>query len=179
MNATMPAPSPPFPRGPLIAIAVLLGGVLLAVAAVRLSGVSIRAPDAPAVQSRSLRFEDRPDGRIAVIDARNGREVHAIVGEAGFVRGTLRGLARERKRMGGGPEQPFELVSHADGRLTLHDAVTGRVIDLDAFGPTNSSGFAALLAVGGPTADTALPTTPSAPAPVALRAEASGPTRTP
>lgn len=175
MNA-LPAEPPPFPRGPLIGIAVLLSGVLIAVAAVRLSGTTIRAPDAPAAQSRLLRFEDRPDGRIAVIDARDGREVHAIVGEAGFVRGTLRGLARERKRMGGGPDQPFELVSHADGRLTLHDAVTGRVIDLDAFGPTNASGFAALLSVGTPTAPSALP---SAPAPVALRTDAAAPTRTP
>lgn len=177
--STMTAPSPPFPRGPLIAIAVLLGGVLLAVAAVRLSGTVIRAPDAPAVQSRSLRFEDRPDGHIAVIDARLGREVHAIVGEAGFVRGTLRGLARERKRMGGGPEQPFELVSHADGRLTLHDAVTGRIIDLDAFGPTNASGFARLLTVGEPAAPRPVAAPSSALAPVALRAEATASTRTP
>ncbi|MBL8302363.1 MAG: photosynthetic complex assembly protein PuhC [Ideonella sp.] len=178
MNA-LPAESPPCPRGPLIAIAVLLSGVLIAVAAVRLSGTVIRAPDAPPVQSRLLKFEDRPDGRIAVIDARHGREVHAIVGEAGFVRGTLRGLARERKRMGGGPEQPFELVSHADGRLTLHDAVTGRVIDLDAFGPTNTSGFAALLSVGTASAPTPLSAVPSAPAPVALRTDAAAPTRTP
>jgi putative photosynthetic complex assembly protein len=178
MNA-LPVQSSPFPRGPLIAIGALLCGVLIAVAAVRLSGVVIRAPDAPAVQSRLLRFEDRPDGRIVVIDARSGREVHAIVGEAGFVRGTLRGLARERKRMGGGPEQPFELVSHADGRLTLHDAVTGRVIDLDAFGPTNASGFATLLVAGTPSAQSPLPTVSSAPAPVALRTDASAPTRTP
>jgi putative photosynthetic complex assembly protein len=178
MNA-LPADPPPFPRGPLIAVAILLAGVLLAVTTVRLSGTVIRAPDAPAVQSRSLRFEDRPDGRIAVIDARSQREVHAIVGEAGFVRGTLRGLARERKRLGGGPDQPFELVAHADGRLTLHDGVTGRVIDLDAFGPINASGFGALLSVGDPTAQRTLPPAPSAPAPVALRTEVVATTRTP
>ena len=63
-------------------------------------------------------------------------------------RGTLRGLARERKRVGGGPEQAFELIAHADGRLTLRDPVTARRIDLASFGPINASGFAELLRAG-------------------------------
>lgn len=181
---TLPAPdAPAFPRGPLLAVAALLLGTLLATATVRLSGTVIRAPDAPAVQTRLLRFEDRPDGSIAVFDARLGRQVHSIVGESGFVRGTLRGLARERKRLGGGPDQPFELVVRADGRLTLHDAVTGRIIDLDAFGPVNASGFASLMSAGATTtsatrsANAAPP--PSVPGALALRAEAATTHRTP
>lgn len=161
LNSPLPVPrgpAPRFPRGPLLAIGGLLLTVLIAVALVRLSGVDIRQPDAPAVDSRSLRFEDRPDGSISVIDARSGHTVHTVVGEAGFIRGTLRGMARERKRSGGGPEQAFELVSHADGRLTLSDAVTGRVIDLAAFGPINAAAFAVMLHADAiPSDDTSMP----------------------
>lgn len=133
------------PRGPLIAIGALLAATLLAVGAVRLSGVDIREPDAAALVVRELRFEDRPDGSIAVFDHRTGSELPPIVGEAGFVRGALRGLARDRKRAGGGPDQPFELIGRADGRLTLVDTVTGNRLDLESFGPTNAASFAALL----------------------------------
>jgi putative photosynthetic complex assembly protein len=151
---TLIIPSTTVPKGPLLAVAALLLAAVTSVAAVRLSGAEIRTPDAPAVQTRLLRFEDRPDGSVAVIDARTGHQVHAVTGEAGFVRGTLRGLARERKRAGGGPEQPFELIARADGRFTLQDPVTGRRVDLDSFGPMNASGFVELLRAGQPTADT-------------------------
>jgi len=135
-----------FPRAPLIAAAAMVLAVLIAVAVVRLSGVSIHAPDAAAAVTRELRFEDRPDGSIAVIDARGGQLVESITGEAGFVRGTLRGLARERRRQGIGAEQGFLLIGRADGRLTLQDPATGRHVDLESFGPANASQFARLLA---------------------------------
>jgi putative photosynthetic complex assembly protein len=149
----MSAPSPPArPDGgpgfailPLRVVAVLLAAAVVAVGAVRLSGVDIREPDAAAVSVRELRFEDRPDGSIEVLDGRTGARVDTITGEAGFVRGTLRALARERKRAGGGPERPFELIGRADGRLTLRDPDTGRLVDLEAFGPTNAGAFARLM----------------------------------
>ena len=133
------------PRGPLLAAGALALCALLGAATVRLSGERIRAPDAPVAAERALRFEDRPDGSIAVIDAASGRVFETVSGQAGFVRGTLRGLARERKRQGFGAEQPFMLLGRADGRLTLHDPATGRLIDLESFGPTNAAVFARLL----------------------------------
>jgi putative photosynthetic complex assembly protein len=133
------------PRGVLVALGALVLVALAAVSAVRLSGVDIHAPDAAAVTTRALRFEDRPDGSIAVIDATNQQLVTSITGQSGFVRGTLRGLARERKRSGLGQEPPFELIGRADGRLTLHDPATGRVVDLESFGPVNAGEFARLL----------------------------------
>lgn len=133
------------PRGPLIAAGALALCTLLGAGAVRLSGEPIRAPDAPVAAERALRFEDREDGSIAVIDARSGRVIDAVNGQAGFVRGTLRGLARERKRQGLGAEQPFMLLGRADGRLTLHDPATGRLVDLESFGPVNAAVFARLL----------------------------------
>jgi len=112
---------------------------------VRLSGVDVREPDAPAIAVRALRFEDMPDGSVVVLDARDGSRIDTITGESGFFRGTMRGFARERKRAGAGAEQPFELIARADGRLTLRDPVTARIVDLEAFGPVNAGVFARLL----------------------------------
>jgi hypothetical protein len=56
-------------RLPLFALSLLIVLTLAGTAAVRWTGVSARAPDAPAVHTRQLRFEDRPDGAVAVIDA--------------------------------------------------------------------------------------------------------------
>jgi putative photosynthetic complex assembly protein len=133
------------PRGPLLAIGAVLLAVLVGVAGVRLSGMSIRAPDAEAVAQRSLRFEDRRDGSVAVLDARSGQQIESIQGEAGFLRGALRAMARERRKQGLGSEPAFELIARADGRLTLSDPATGERVDLESFGPTNAGAFARLL----------------------------------
>jgi putative photosynthetic complex assembly protein len=134
------------PRAALVAAATLVLVCLACVALVRLTGVgAARYPDAAAVEVRELRFEDRADGAIRVVDPRDGREVDVLTGPNGFVRGTLRGFARERKRQGIGPEQPFRLIGRADGRLTLEDPATGRRVDLESFGPTNAAAFAQLM----------------------------------
>ena len=140
----------PFERSALLAVGALLLAALAGVAAVRLAGVDIRAPDASATLTRELRFEDRPDGSVAVIDARNNTVVETVTGEAGFFRGTLRGLARERRRMGLGAEAPFQLIGRADGRLTLADPVTGQRVDLESFGPANAAAFSRFLTAGLP-----------------------------
>jgi putative photosynthetic complex assembly protein len=93
---------------------------------------------------RSLRFEDRANGDIAVLDAKSQREVAHFQGEQGFLRGSLRALARERQRRGMGPQAPFELTGHVDGRITLLDTATGQHIALESFGPTNSAVFSQL-----------------------------------
>ncbi len=130
---------------PIAAACGLVIASICAVGAVRLSGMPISTPDAPTSVERDLRFVDRTDGSVDVLDARDGHVVDSVVGESGFVRGTLRGLARERKRQGIGPDQPFRLVAHVDGRLTLFDPATGRRVDLESFGPTNAAAFAHML----------------------------------
>lgn len=145
MKPTVPTPVNVMPRGVLIAIGAAVLITLASVAGVRLSGVDIRQPDAPAVLSRSLRFDDGPTGSVLVIDAATGQLAMEFTGEQGFLRGTLRALARERKRVGAGAEQPFELVLRSDQRLTLSDPVTGQRIDLESFGPTNAGLFARML----------------------------------
>jgi len=144
VQARPPTPDT-MPRGPLLLIGALLLAALAGVAGVRLSGTEIREPDAAAVAQRSLRFEDRRDGSVAVLDARSGQQIESIQGEAGFLRGALRAMARERRKQGLGAEPAFELIARADGRLTLSDPATGERVDLESFGPTNAGVFARLL----------------------------------
>lgn len=147
------------PRGAVAGALAVLLAVILGTAAVRHEGASPRQPDAAAVATRALHFSDRSDGGVDVVDAASGRTVETVHGEAGFLRGALRALVRERLKRGLGPAQPFELVARADGRLTLQDPVTGERLDLESFGPTNAAVFARLLAASAPT-----PRLPAAPA---------------
>jgi putative photosynthetic complex assembly protein len=121
-------------------------GVFLFIAwVINQSQKTTRYPDAPAKQIKQLRFEDRMDGSIAVIDFQSNQQIDFITGEAGFVRGALRTLAQERKRREIDSQPPFELIAREDGRLTLSDPSTGRMIDLESFGVINSQHFARLL----------------------------------
>jgi putative photosynthetic complex assembly protein len=133
------------PRNLIVAAGALILLSLAAVAAVRLLGLDIHSPDSPAAQTRALRFLDGPDGSIAVYDVQTGTMIREIRGESGFVRGTLRALARERKMRSLAPEEPFLLIARTDGRLTLEDPATGKRVDLESFGPTNAAEFARLL----------------------------------
>jgi putative photosynthetic complex assembly protein len=111
--------------------------------------VSAVSGDTAAMIYRDLRFHDREDGAVTAQDPATGLVVAVFApGTNGFVRATLRGLARERKRGAGTPEIPFRLTAWSDGRLVLEDPVTGRKIDLRAFGPTNAGAFATLLRNG-------------------------------
>ncbi len=145
--STAQHPPEHLPRGLLMALAALVFISVAGVAAVRVSGTNIRSPDASPVATRSLRFEDRVDGSVAVIDGKTGLEIERVQGEAGFLRGALRALARERRKRDLGPEAAFELIGRADGRLTLSDPATGERIDLESFGPTNAGTFGRLLTV--------------------------------
>jgi putative photosynthetic complex assembly protein len=140
----------PFPRKPLIAVAALIGFSLVLVAGARLSGLSAsQAPPSAVSEQIDLRFEDRADGAVTVLRAEDAELVAVLApGSNGFVRGVLRGMARERRSRDVGEEVPFRLARLADGRLTLQDLATGRVIELKAFGPDNEAAFAALLADG-------------------------------
>jgi putative photosynthetic complex assembly protein len=134
-----------FPRAPLIGAGALLLGVTLLVALLRVSGVGPSyTTDLRPVSVRELSFADESDGSIAVYDE-NRQLLARLEGTHGFLRGTLRGFARERKRMAIGPAQPFRLIGRADGQLSLEDPSTRRHVDLGAFGPTNAKIFAQLL----------------------------------
>ncbi|MFW2350883.1 photosynthetic complex assembly protein PuhC [Qipengyuania sp.] len=100
------------------------------------------------VTSRSLRFADRPDGSVLITDATSGVPVSTVVAggdQGGFIRGVLRGLARERHMSGIGEGPPFTLTLWRDGSLSLRDEGTGRLVDLGGFGADNRDAFLVLL----------------------------------
>jgi putative photosynthetic complex assembly protein len=135
------------PRGALIGAAVLVFGSILLVVVARLTGYSpAKPPPSAVVEAYDLRFEDRADGAIAVYRSSDDRLVETLApGTNGFVRGVLRGLARERRADHIDESPPFRLTRWADGRLSLDDPSTGRHIDLEVFGPTNAGAFAEIL----------------------------------
>ena len=132
------------PRGLLLAAFALVMFSITATAVGRWSDVgAVHMPASTAVETLLLRFEDLDDGGVAVRDARDQRTIYKVEPQTtGFIRATLRGLARERMRAGVGPEIPFALIRWSNGSISLHDETSGRRIDLDAFGPTNAQAFA-------------------------------------
>lgn len=148
--AALPNPMPmpkidTFPRWVLWATACLLAFTLGAVALVRITGNGPDQLAAATVSERLLRFEDSPGGGVAVIDGETGKLLTTVTGEQGFFRGAIRALARDRIARKIGAEQPFKLISRADGRLTLFDPVSSQRVDLESFGPTNAAVFAQFL----------------------------------
>jgi putative photosynthetic complex assembly protein len=135
-------------RGPLIGVAALLAFTVAAAGAARLWGGPEPVPDVPAAMARDLRFEDRDDGAVTVRDGGGAMVAVLPPGTNGFIRGALRGLARERRREEASMSAPFRLTDWTDGRLTLEDPATGRTLDLRAFGVTNAGAFARLLTAG-------------------------------
>jgi len=136
------------PRAALLGLLALIGFAVVAVMTGRFGDVG-RVSMAPSteVDRVSLRFADRQDGAVEVFHGQTGELVATVEpGKGGFIRGVLRGLTRERKLSGDTSRAPFLLRRWADGRLTLEDPKTGRVIDLGAFGVTNAGAFAKLMA---------------------------------
>ena len=135
----------PFPRGALIGAGLLVAFSLGAVGAVRLGLL-----DSPALQPagattaaarpltvREVRFLDRADGAVVIEDVASDRSTIIAPGSGGFVRGVVRGLARDRRARGVGQRPAFRLTEWSNGRVTLDDTATGKRLDLNGFGPTN------------------------------------------
>jgi putative photosynthetic complex assembly protein len=96
-------------------------------------------------QVKILKFEDQEDGGVTVIDVNTNQVIDVVQGEAGFVRGILRTIARERRIRGIGKDAPIRLISYSDGRLILQDTTTNTNIELESFGSNNVQNFRAFL----------------------------------
>lgn len=136
---------------PLMVAGAMIGGTLLLVGPQQNRALITRPNDVP-LRERLVRFEDGPDGSVVICDAGNRAVLARFpMAEGGFVRGTLRALARERRQEEQGQEMPFRVSAWPDGQLTLDDVATGRRVDLTAFGATNAGIFARLLTAQGET----------------------------
>lgn len=145
------------PRGTLVIAGALVAFALTTTAAMRIAHVPPAASPAAmreanhvdAVASRNLRFIDRADGAVVIEDVRGSTASVIEPGQqTGFIRGVMRGLARERRMRGLGNQPPFKLTLWRDGELSLTDSVTGRSIEMTAFGSSNRASFMALLPKG-------------------------------
>ncbi|MFN3619286.1 photosynthetic complex assembly protein PuhC [Sphingorhabdus sp.] len=145
---------PTVPRGALIGAAILLLFVIALTGAVRF-GFIPRAAD-PSVtraaaqvmpaQERLLRFIDRTDGAVVVSDAVSGQIVAVVpFGQGGFLRATMRRMAKARISAGIGAEPPFKLIRWENGALSLSDPATGRDAEIYGFGPDHTKSFADML----------------------------------
>ncbi len=145
---------PTVPRGALIAAAALLLFTLALTGAVKWGLIPqsanpqlarSEAQIAPQVQ-RDLRFADQEDGSVMITDAATGETVKVIgFGEGGFVRATMRRLAKTRAAKGIGSEPPFTLTLWENGALSLRDPETGREAEIHGFGADHSTIFAEML----------------------------------
>lgn len=145
---------PTVPRGALIGAAAVLLFTMAMAGATRVGWIPHSAdPDAsraaqnvqPA-KSRELRFADRADGAVVVTDANTGETVKVVeFGQGGFLRATMRRMAKARIAAGKGAEPPFELTLWENGALSLSDPQTGREAEIHGFGADHSKIFADML----------------------------------
>ena len=132
-------------------MALIALGLLFVVAAVLLARTTdnIIVADPPIgalIQDRTLLFSDGANGEVVISDAASSVIVRTLTaGEGSFSRGVVRSLVRTRHQQGLFAQTGFHLNLYEDGRLQLIDPLTGQVIDLVAFGPTNMAEFAGLL----------------------------------
>lgn len=143
----------PFPRVALIGAFGLIGITLSLILAVRVG--LVEAPRTPAdvrvetrvtpAVSHSVQILDQDDGTVLIRDLGGTPDIVLAPGSNNFIRGVMRGMARERRARGLGSAPPFTLTRWSDGQLTLVDSATGRTIELGGFGPTNRDSFDRLL----------------------------------
>jgi len=145
---------PTVPRGALIGAAILLLFVIALTGAVRFGlipkaadpSVTRAAAQVMPAQERSLRFIDRADGAVVVSDATSGEIVTVVpFGQGGFLRATMRRMAKARIAAGIGAEPPFTLTWWENGALSLKDPATGRDAEIYGFGPDHTKSFADML----------------------------------
>ncbi|OYY68476.1 photosynthetic complex assembly protein PuhC [Sphingomonas sp. 28-63-12] len=143
------------PKGALIMAGFLVVSSIAITSAARLlqmppaaSPALMRAEQKVApVATRQLRFTDRADGAVVIEDVGTGNTARLVErgSNSGFIRGVMRGLARERRMRGIDSQPAFNLTLWKDGELSLTDTVTGRSIELNSFGSTNRATFLDLL----------------------------------
>ncbi len=138
-------------RGDMIPAPMIRAMLFIVCTALAIVGASVLGgwdkaavpPVSEILQERSLILEGgpaqsvkvrEPDGTI-ILDLDHGSFITVIQS----------GLARARLTRNVEATLPVRLVSYANGRLAIHDDITGWSVELGAFGQDNRAAFAALL----------------------------------
>lgn len=145
----------PFPRGALLGAAFLIAATIVGVGINQIVKFSAPAPQTQSAEtviaSRDLRFVDQGGGvnafggAVAVFDDRTGDYIANLTPTDGFIRVVLNSLAFERTKRNIAADTVFTLVMHAGNRMFMVDPVTGRSVNLGAFGPDNRHVFVKFL----------------------------------
>lgn len=135
-------------RAVLLVILLAMGALITAVGwSTRVGQPTVLDSSARITQSRELRFERTLDDTLLIYDAASDALVQRVApGQASFIRGTLRVIARERQVQAADAHAPVLLQAREDGAVVLRDTASGVSYDLRAFGRANLEAFAALLA---------------------------------
>ena len=88
-------------------------------------------------------YGDTPlDGQKFAFIIRSGRVMADFApGEGGFVRGSLRALARMRMTAQVHINEPYRVIKWSNGSVSLSDTKSGQRIYLNAFGPDQVAAF--------------------------------------
>ena len=153
-GATQPTLSPwregqPHPGDVPRNVLIVVGFVLLLTMLAAGFGAKDRGhqfPTGTPVAQRSLMFVDAPDGSVIVNDAASNERIAVLPAKSNaFIRTTMRGIAHAGSHEFAVPNHAILLTLWNDGRLTLDDPLSGRRLDLEAFGKDNAGAYAALL----------------------------------
>ncbi|MEM6488551.1 MAG: photosynthetic complex assembly protein PuhC [Pseudomonadota bacterium] len=102
----------------------------------------------PMVASRLVAFESTDEGVLVVRDADTGDQISSLLeSDGGFLHNLVAVLSKQRRRHAVDTALPYQLSAHTNGRVSIRDPATGRVIDINAFGANQVETFAALLRV--------------------------------
>lgn len=138
---------PSFPRLPLYSAFALIAFAIAAIAFGERTGIgTVRTETGTPVDMIDLTLSQEPGDRVVVKEAASGRVIADFgPGEGGFIRGSIRGLARMRMVAEAEADAPYRLIKWNSGALTFSDTATGQRIHLNAFGPDQVAAFEKLL----------------------------------
>ncbi|MTI44857.1 putative photosynthetic complex assembly protein [Roseibium hamelinense] len=136
-----------FPVLPLYAAFTLIGLAVTATVFGTVTGIgTVKDTFGQPTAIRDIIITGSVSEPVYVYDARTGDLIQSFeVQDGGFVRGSLRALARLRLVKDADQEAPYRLIRWENGVVSLSDTVSGERIYLNAFGPDNAAAFAALL----------------------------------
>jgi putative photosynthetic complex assembly protein len=137
-----------FPKGALYAAGALILLTFILVLGSRIAGLRMDwVPDADITASRDVRFGTGADGAIVITDARSGDILGRYAQETNaFVRSVANGLLIERRLADpAAADAPYRITRWSDGRVTVTDPISGRFVELGAFGQSQVQTFSRLL----------------------------------